>query len=66
MRHNPAFALPVYTRLSDAEENERARAARAAREGAARAGEAKPGVPDANLRTGVQDAEAVAHPSLVH
>lgn len=62
-RHNPAFALPVYTRLSDAEENERARAAR---EGAAREGEAKPGVPDANLRTGVQDAEAVAHPSLVH
>lgn len=57
-RHNPAFALPVYTRLSDAEENERARAARE--------GEAKPGVPDANLRTGVQDAEAVAHPSLVH
>ena len=66
VRHNPAFALPVYTRLSDAEENERARAARAAREGAARAGEAKPGVPDANLRTGVQDAEAVAHSSLVH
>ena len=65
-RHNPAFALPVYTRLSDAEENERARAARAAREGTAREGEAKPGVPDANLRTGVQDAEAVAHPSLVH
>lgn len=65
-RQNPAFALPVYTRLSDAEENERARAARAAREGAAREGEAKPGVPDANLRTGVQDAEAVAHPSLVH
>ena len=65
-RHNPAFALPVYTRLSDAEENERARAARAAREGAAREGEAKPGVPDANLRTGVQDAEAVAYPSLVH
>ena len=24
-RHNPAFALPTYTRLSDAEENERAR-----------------------------------------
>ena len=24
-RHNPAFALPVYTRLSDAEENERIR-----------------------------------------
>ena len=66
VRHNPAFALPVYTRLSDAEENERARAARAAREGAAREDEAKPGVPDANLRTGVQDAEAVAHPSLVH
>ena len=65
-RQNPAFALPVYTRLSDAEENERARAARAAREGAAREGEAKPGVPDANLRPGVQDAEAVAHPSLVH
>ena len=65
-RHNPAFALPVYTRLSDAEENERARAARAAREGVAREGEAKPGVPDANLRTGVQDAEAVAHPPLVH
>ena len=66
VRHNPAFALPVYTRLSDAEENERARAARAAREDAAREGEAKPGVPDASLRTGVQDAEAVAHPSLVH
>ncbi len=73
-RHNPAFALPVYTRLSDAEENERARAARAAREGSARAahesagreGTATLGVPDANLRTGVQDAEAVAHPSLVH
>ena len=74
VRHNPAFALPVYTRLSDAEENERARAARAAREGSARAahgsagreGAATLGVPDANLRTGVQDAEAVAHPSLVH
>ena len=74
VRHNPAFALPVYTRLSDAEENERARAARAAREGSARAahgsagheGTATLGVPDANLRTGVQDAEAVAHPSLVH
>ena len=65
-RHNPAFALPVYTRLSDAEENERARAARAAREGAARKGAATLNVPDANLRTGVQDAEAVAHPSLVH
>ena len=70
-RHNPAFALPVYTRLSDAEENERARAARegaacSAREGAARESAATPGAPDANLRTGVQDAEAVAHPSLVH
>ena len=74
-RHNPAFALPVYTRLSDAEENERARAARegAARESATRA--ARGNTPheavasrlaDANLRTGVQDAEAVAHPSLVH
>lgn len=28
-RHDPAFALPVYTRLSDAEEAERARSARA-------------------------------------
>ncbi len=28
-RHNPAFALPVYTRLSDAEENERVRLAKA-------------------------------------
>ncbi len=28
-RHHPAYALPVYTRLSDAEENERARLARA-------------------------------------
>lgn len=28
-RHDPAFALPVYTRLSDAEENERVRLARA-------------------------------------
>ena len=27
-RHNPAFALPVYTRLSDAEENERIRLAK--------------------------------------
>lgn len=27
-RHDPAFALPVYTRLSDAEENERVRLAR--------------------------------------
>ena len=65
-RHNPAFALPVYTRLSDAEENERARAARAAHGSAGHEGTATLGVPDANLRTGVQDAEAVAHPSLVH
>lgn len=28
VRHNPAFALPVYTRLSDAEENERQRLAK--------------------------------------
>ncbi len=28
IRHDPAFALPVYTRLSDAEENERIRLAR--------------------------------------
>ena len=28
LRHNPAFALPVYTRLSDAEENERIRLAK--------------------------------------
>lgn len=27
-RHNPAFALPIYTRLSDAEENERQRLAK--------------------------------------
>ena len=55
-RHDPAFALPVYTRLSDAEENERARmAASGAREDAAK-----------NLRTGVQDASAVEHPSLAH
>lgn len=55
-RHDPALALPVYTRLSDAEENERARvAASGAREDAAK-----------NLRTGVQDASAVEHPSLAH
>ena len=40
VRHNPAFALPVYTRLSDAEENERIRLAK---------NDPK------NLRTGVQD-----------
>ena len=39
-RHNPAFALPVYTRLSDAEENERIRLAK---------NDPK------NLHTGVQD-----------
>ena len=39
-RHNPAFALPVYTRLSDAEENERIRLAKN---------------DPRNLRTGVQD-----------
>lgn len=39
-RHNPAFALPVYTRLSDAEENERIRLAK---------NDPK------NLATGVQD-----------
>ena len=55
-RHDPAFALPVYTRLSDAEENERARvAASGAWEDASK-----------NLRTGVQDASAVEHPSLAH
>ena len=40
-RHNPAFLLPVYTRLSDAEENERIRLAK---------NDPK------NLATGVQDA----------
>ena len=40
LRHNPAFALPVYTRLSDAEENERIRLAK---------NDPK------NLATGVQD-----------
>lgn len=39
-RHDPAFALPVYTRLSDAEENERIKLAKA---------------DPKNLRTGVQD-----------
>ena len=41
-RHDPAFALPVYTRLSDAEENERIRLARTT---------------ERNLVTGVQDVE---------
>ncbi|MRX81467.1 tRNA (adenosine(37)-N6)-threonylcarbamoyltransferase complex transferase subunit TsaD [Eggerthella guodeyinii] len=40
LRHDPAFALPVYTRLSDAEENERIRLAK---------NDPK------NLMTGVQD-----------
>lgn len=40
VRHDPAFALPVYTRLSDAEENERIRLAK---------NDPK------NLETGVQD-----------
>ena len=54
-RHDPAFALPVYTRLSDAEENERARVAGAGEETQGK-----------NLRTGVQDDRAVSHPSLAH
>ncbi|MFR5090818.1 MAG: hypothetical protein ACLTDR_01285 [Adlercreutzia equolifaciens] len=37
-RHDPAFALPVYTRLSDAEENERQRLARADRRPGGQAG----------------------------
>ncbi len=41
-RHNPAFALPVYTRLSDAEENERIRLSK---------NDPK------NLESGVQDVE---------
>ena len=40
VRHNPAYALPVYTRLSDAEENERIRLSK---------------TDSKNLRTGVQD-----------
>ena len=40
VRHDPAFALPVYTRLSDAEENERIKLARD---------------DERNLSTGVQD-----------
>ena len=46
-RHDPAFALPVYTRLSDAEENERIKSAQAAQA-------------EKNLRTGVQDVPAPA------
>lgn len=46
LRHDPGKLLPVYTRLSDAEENERKRLARS---------EPK------NLRTGVQDARATMH-----
>ncbi len=44
--HDPAFALPVYTRLSDAEENERIRLAR---------------TDEKNLTTGVQDVEALRY-----
>ena len=43
VRHNPAFALPVYTRLSDAEENERVRLSKD---------------DPRNLVTGVQDIES--------
>ncbi len=51
-RHDPAFALPVYTRLSDAEENERARLAKH---------------DERNLVSGVQDAEALrAHSERAH
>ena len=46
VRHDPGTLLPVYTRLSDAEENERKRLA---------AHEPK------NLRTGVQEARATMH-----
>lgn len=46
----PAGVLPVYTRLSDAEENERARRASAS---------------ERNLRTGVQDLEATSATSRV-
>lgn len=47
-RHDPAFLLPVYTRLSDAEENERMRDG------------AKAQTPR-NLHTGVQPASASSH-----
>ncbi len=47
VRHDPAFALPVYTRLSDAEENERLKLA---------SNDPK------NLVTGVQDAAPVPAP----
>ena len=46
-RHDPAYALPVYTRLSDAEENERIKLA---------ANDPK------NLTTGVQDVAPVSAP----
>ncbi len=46
VRHQPGLLLPVYTRLSDAEENERRRLAAAE---------------PANLRTGVQDGRATMH-----
>ena len=50
---DPAVLLPVYTRLSDAEENERIRLAK---EGAS-------ALPQVNLHTGVQDPHAVAAPA---
>ena len=49
-RHNPAFALPVYTRLSDAEENERARLAKN---------------DEKDLVTGVQGSRATMHKAAV-
>lgn len=49
-RHNPASVLPVYTRLSDAEENERIRLAK---------NDPK------NLVTGVQDVHATRHGEAV-
>ncbi len=48
-RHNPAYALPVYTRLSDAEENERAKLARN---------------DEKNLVTGVQDVKQTARATM--
>ena len=53
-RHNPAFALPVYTRLSDAEENERLKLAKSG---------------EKNLVTGVQDRAGCgefAHRATMH
>lgn len=48
-RHDPALVLPVYTRLSDAEENERTRLS---------------SLEPRNLRTGVQEARVQAHSSM--